>query len=794
LVITAFIILHLQNFLFFQSLINTLQMAKNLVIVESPAKAKTIEKFLGKDFVVKSSFGHVRDLSKKELGVNVEKDFKPVYEITPDKKKTVAELKKIAKGAETVWLATDEDREGEAISWHLMEALKLDEAKTKRIAFHEITKTAILEAIKNPRKIDYHLVDAQQARRVLDRLVGFEISPVLWRKVKPSLSAGRVQSVAVRLIVEREEEIKSFKQESSFRVIAKFEIKNDFGTAILNAELPKRFKERSEALDFLKTCIPADFVIGAVEKKPGKKSPAPPFTTSTLQQEASRKLGFSVSKTMVVAQQLYESGKITYMRTDSVNLSKLALGVAKKVITTNYGESYVKTRQFKTKSKSAQEAHEAIRPTYLENQTVDGDPAQKRLYELIWKRTIASQMAEAVLERTTVSIDVSTSPQKFVAKGEVIKFDGFLKVYLESTDDGENGEQKGVLPPMKKGESLERKEISAIERFSQAPPRYTEASLVKKMEELGIGRPSTYAPTISTIQKREYVVKEERDGKIREFDQLTLIGDNVKEEVKTEKTGYEKGKLFPTDIGNVVNGFLVEYFPNILDYNFTANVEKEFDEIADGAKVWNKMIKEFYKPFHDQIEETLETSKKHSGERLLGTDPKSGKNVYARIGRYGAMIQIGESTDEEKPKFAGLRKGQSIEEVTLEEALEMFKLPREVGTFEDKPMLAALGRFGPYVKHDNKFYSLEKTDDPMTITGERAIELIEKKRKVLKERIIKQFKEDASIEVLNGRYGPFIKQDKKNYRIPKGKDAKEAKDLTYEDCLEIIKKGQKKKK
>ena len=769
-------------------------MAKNLVIVESPAKAKTIEKFLGKDFVVKSSFGHIRDLSKKELGVNIEKDFKPVYEISPDKKKTVAELKKIAKTAETVWLATDEDREGEAISWHLMEALNLDEAKTKRIAFHEITKTAILEAIETPRKIDYHLVDAQQARRVLDRLVGFEISPVLWRKVKPSLSAGRVQSVAVRLIVDREEEIKAFKQESSFRVIAKFEIKNDFGTAILNAELPKRFKERSEALDFLKSCIPADFVIGAVEKKPGKKSPAPPFTTSTLQQEASRKLGFSVSKTMVIAQQLYESGKITYMRTDSVNLSKLALSVAKKVITNNYGETYVKTRQFKTKSKSAQEAHEAIRPTYLENQTVEGDPAQKRLYELIWKRTVASQMAEAVLERTTVSIDISTNPLKFVAKGEVIKFDGFLKVYLESTDEGENGEQKGVLPPMKKGETLERKEINAIERFSQAPPRYTEASLVKKMEELGIGRPSTYAPTISTIQKREYVVKEERDGKIREFDQLTLMGDHVKEEVKTEKTGYEKGKLFPTDIGNVVNGFLVEHFPNILDYNFTASVEKEFDEIADGLKVWNKMIKEFYKPFHDQIEETLENSKKHSGERLLGTDPKSGKNVYARIGRYGAMIQIGESTDEEKPKFAGLRKGQSIEEVTLEEALEMFKLPREVGIYEDKPMLAALGRFGPYVKHDNKFYSLEKTDDPMSITGERAIELIEKKRKALKERIIKQFKEDASIEVLNGRYGPFIKQDKKNYRIPKGKGAKEAKDLTYEDCLEIIKKGQKKKK
>ncbi len=769
-------------------------MAKNLVIVESPAKAKTIEKFLGKDFVVKSSFGHVRDLSKKELGVNIEKDFEPIYEITPDKKKTVAELKKLAKGVDIVWLATDEDREGEAISWHLLEALKLDEKKTKRIAFHEITKTAIQDAIKNPRTIDRHLVDAQQARRVLDRLVGFEISPVLWRKIKPSLSAGRVQSVAVRLVVEREESIKAFKQESSFKVVAKFDLKNEFGNAVLNAELPKRFKEKKEALAFLNECIPANFVIGSIEKKPGKKSPAAPFTTSTLQQEASRKLGFSVSKTMVVAQQLYESGKITYMRTDSVNLSKLALGVAKNVISKNYGESYVKVRQFKTKSKSAQEAHEAIRPTYLENQVIEGDASQKRLYDLIWKRTIASQMADAKLEKTNVSIDISTSPQKFVAKGEVIQFDGFLKVYLESTDDNENGEQKGVLPKMKKGETLKRIEISAAERFSQPPPRYTEASLVKKMEELGIGRPSTYAPTISTIQKREYVVKEEREGIERKYEYLLLADDVVKEEVKTEKTGFEKGKLYPTDIGNVVNGFLVEHFPNILDYNFTANVEKEFDEIADGVKVWNKMIKEFYKPFHGQVEETLETSKKHSGERLLGKDPKSGKNVYARIGRYGGMIQIGESTDEEKPKFAGLRKGQSIDEITFEEAMEMFKLPREVGNYEDKPIMAALGRFGPYVKHDNKFYSLEKTDDPMTVEQDRAIELIEKKRKVLKERVIKLFKEDKSIEVLNGRFGPYISKEKKNYRIPKGKGAKEAKDLTLEDCLEIIEKGQKKKK
>lgn len=754
-------------------------MAKNLVIVESPAKAKTIEKFLGKEFAVRSSFGHVRDLSKKDLSVDVENDFIPKYEISADKKKTITELKKIAKNAEVIWLATDEDREGEAISWHLVEALNLDENKTKRIVFHEITKNAILEAIETPRALDHHLVDAQQARRVLDRLVGYELSPVLWKKVKPALSAGRVQSVAVRLIVEREEEIKAFKTDSSYRITAKFIT----GTSEISAELSKRFKSKEEALDLLNSCISAKFTIGSVEKKPATKSPAPPFTTSTLQQEASRKLGYSVAKTMMVAQQLYESGKITYMRTDSVNLSKLALSMAKKVITGSYGEKYVNTRQFKTKSKSAQEAHEAIRPTYMENQEIDGDPSQKRLYELIWKRTVASQMASAQLEKTNAIINISTSKENFVANGEVIKFDGFLKVYLESTDD-ENGETtKGMLPPLKKGDVLTRKEIIGTQRFTQSPPRYTEASLVKKLEELGIGRPSTYAPTISTIQKREYVEKTERDGVEREYVYMSLLNGKVKEEVKTEKTGYEKNKLFPTDIGTIVTNFLVEYFANILDYNFTASVEKEFDEIADGNKVWNEMIKEFYAPFHDQIQDTLEKSKKQSGERLLGQDPVTGLNVYAKIGRYGPLVQIGESREDEKPKFAGMNKGQSIETVTLEEALDMFKLPREVGTFENEVMTAAIGRFGPYVRHNNQFFSLAKTDDPLSITEERAIELIKNKRLADKERIIKEFTEDKTVQVLKGRYGAYISQGKKNYRIPKGKDPA---GLSLEDCQEII--------
>ncbi len=754
-------------------------MTKNLVIVESPAKAKTIEKFLGKDFAVRSSFGHIRDLSKKDLSVDVDHDFAPKYEISADKKKTITELKKISKNAEVVWLATDEDREGEAISWHLVEALNLDESKTKRIVFHEITKNAILEAIKNPRTIDHHLVDAQQARRVLDRLVGYELSPVLWKKVKPALSAGRVQSVAVRLIVEREDEIKAFKSDSAYRIIAIF--KTD--SSEISAELPKRFKTKEEALDFLNKCIDASFTVNSVEKKPASKSPAPPFTTSTLQQEASRKLGFSVAKTMMVAQQLYESGKITYMRTDSVNLSKLALSMAKKVITSNYGENYVNTRQFKTKSKSAQEAHEAIRPTYMETQELNGDPSQKRLYELIWKRTIASQMASAQLEKTNVIINVSTADENFVAKGEVIKFDGFLKVYLESTDDDDAEATKGMLPPLKKDDTLTRKEITGTQRFTQSPPRYTEASLVKKLEELGIGRPSTYAPTISTIQKREYVEKTEKQGVEREYVYLSLLNSKVNEEVRTEKTGYEKNKLFPTDIGTIVNNFLVQYFDNILDYNFTASVEKEFDEIAEGNKAWNEMIKEFYGPFHDRIQDTLEKSKKQSGERLLGQDPVSGKNVYTKIGRYGPLVQIGESREDEKPRFAGLNKGQSIETVTLEEALDMFKLPREVGTFEDEVLTAAIGRFGPYIRHKGQFFSLQKTDDPLSVTEERAIELIKNKRQADKERIIKEFDEDKTVQVLKGRYGAYISQGKKNYRIPKGKDPE---GLTLEECNEII--------
>ena len=765
-------------------------MAKNLVIVESPAKAKTIEKFLGKDFSVKSSFGHVRDLSKKDLSVDPEKGFLPNYEIPADKKKTVKELKQLAKGAEIVWLATDEDREGEAISWHLVEALDLDEGKTKRIVFHEITKNAILEAIDNPRTIDHHLVDAQQARRVLDRLVGYELSPVLWKKVKPALSAGRVQSVAVRLIVEREEEIKKFVSESAFRVVGEFEVPNKPGHITISAELNKRFKTKEEAKNFLEACISADFPVESVEKKPAKKSPAPPFTTSTLQQEASRKLGYSVAKTMMVAQQLYESGRITYMRTDSVNLSKLALGMAKKVIGDNYGEEYIKTRQFVTKSKSAQEAHEAIRPTFLENQQIEGDASQKRLYELIWKRTVASQMAEAQLEKTIINIGVTGSKEKFVARGEVVTFDGFLKVYLESTDDEDQETQKGLLPKVGEGELLKRLEISATERFSQPPPRYTEASLVKKMEELGIGRPSTYAPTISTIQKREYVVKEDRTGEDRKYFRYVLTNGNMEGSELTEKTRFEKSKLFPTDIGIVVNNFLVEYFDNILDYNFTASVEKEFDEIAEGQKAWNDMIKEFYGPFHNRIQDTLEKSKKQSGERLLGQDPASGQNVYAKIGRYGPIVQIGESQGDEKPKFAGMKRGQSIDSVTLEEALELFKLPRTVGSYEDAEMSVAIGRFGPYVRHANKFYSLEKTDDPMSITSERAIELIENKRKADREKVIREYDLDDSVKVLKGRYGAYISRGKKNYRIPKGKDPAA---LTLDDCLAIIEAADNKK-
>ncbi|MCD4744672.1 MAG: type I DNA topoisomerase [Bacteroidales bacterium] len=759
-------------------------MVENLVIVESPAKAKTIEKFLGNDFLVKSSFGHVRDLFKKSISVDIEKDFKPNYEISSDKKKIVNELKKIAKEAKTVWLATDEDREGEAISWHLVKALNLEEDKTKRIVFHEITKTAITEAIKNPRGIDKNLVDAQQARRVLDRLVGYELSPLLWKKIKPALSAGRVQSVAVRLIVEREEDIKAFKSTSSYKITANFEINKDNKISVLNAELPKRFKTKDEALEFLNRCKSAEYTIISIEKKPAKKSPAPPFTTSTLQQEASRKLGFPVARTMLVAQQLYESGKITYMRTDSVNLSNLALSMAKKEITESYGAKYVKIRKYITKSKSAQEAHEAIRPTYFNNQSIEGDISQKRLYELIWKRTIASQMSDALLEKTNVNIDISTTQEKFIAKGEILLFDGFLKVYLESSDDGDSEAKKGVLPPLKIGEKLLLQEIIAMERFTQYPPRYTEASLVKKMEELGIGRPSTYAPTISTIQKREYVVKEDREGYLRKYNQISLKNNIIKEEIKAEKTGYEKAKLFPTDIGGIVNKFLVQYFKNILDYNFTANVEREFDEIAKGQKIWNEMIKDFYSPFHNQIEETLEKSKKHSGERLLGQDPKTGINVYAKIGRYGPIIQKGETEAEQKPKFAGMKKGQSIDTITLNEALELFKYPRNIGEYEKEEISVAIGRFGPYVKHKALFYSLKKTDDPASINKERAVELIEEKRKKEKEKLIKEFKEDTSVKILNGRWGPYISIDKNNFRIPKDKDPK---NLSLKDCQDIVK-------
>ena len=760
-------------------------MTKNLVIVESPAKAKTIEGFLGKDYLVKSSFGHVRDLSKKELGIDIEHNFLPIYEVSPDKIKVVKDLKKLAKEAETVWLASDEDREGEAISWHLVESLDLDMKKVKRIVFHEITKPAILHAIETPRDIDYNLVNAQQARRVLDRLVGFELSPVLWRKVKPSLSAGRVQSVAVRLIVEREEDVRNFKSTASYRVTARFDVTTPERVAILTAELPKRLTTKEDALKFLNKCIGANFTIAEIETNPGKKSPAAPFTTSTLQQEASRKLGFSVAKTMLVAQQLYEDGKITYMRTDSTNLSDTALGMAKKEITSLYGAEYVKIRHYTTKSKGAQEAHEAIRPTYLNQSSINGDSSQQKLYELIWKRTVASQMADAILEKTNVTINISTTPEKLVAKGEIIKFEGFLKVYLESTDDEPSEKEENVLPPIKVGQALGLIQMDAVERFTQQPPRYTEASLVKKLEELGIGRPSTYVPTISTIQKREYVVKEDRDGIIRQFTHILLKNNKINEDIKSEKTGFDKSKLFPTDIGTLVNKFLVQNFGNILEYNFTASVEKEFDEIAQGMKVWNDVIREFYGPFHVQVEETLKTSEKVKGERALGIDPVSKKNVIVRLGRFGPMVQIGETSEtEEKPRFASLKKTQSMDTITLDEALELFKFPRNIGQYEDTDMLVAVGRFGPYINHNKAFYSLPKTDDPAVITPERAIEIIEEKRLKDSQKLIQEFAEDAELKVLNGRWGPYIALGKNNYKIPKGKDPLT---LTFLDCQQIIK-------
>lgn len=765
-------------------------MANNLVIVESPAKAKTIEKFLGTGFVVKSSYGHIRDLAKAGKGIDTKNNFEMQYLISDDKQKIVNELMSAVSKADMVWLASDEDREGEAIAWHLKETLKLSDDKTKRIVFNEITKTAILNAINNPRNIDMNLVNAQQARRALDRLVGFEISPILWRKIKPALSAGRVQSVAVRLIVEREDEIRKFKSKSYFRVIAIFDIPNSNKT--LKAELSQRFDKEEEAYKFLEACQNgAAFVVNNVEKKASKRSPAPPFTTSTLQQEASRKLGFPVARTMQVAQQLYENGFITYMRTDSVNLSDLALSMAKEEITKLYGREYLKTRKYQTKTKGAQEAHEAIRPTNMANTTILGDPSQRRLYELIWKRTIASQMSDAELEKTNISIDISTRDEKFAATGEIVLFDGFLKLYMESTDDEQDEQTENVLPPLSQGMQLAMKKCEATERFTQHPARYTEASLVKKMEDLGIGRPSTYASIISTIQQREYVVKEDRDGTTREYTTLTLSNNYIGHSVAKEKTGYEKGKLFPTDIGTIVNSFLLQHFDNIMDYNFTAIVEKDFDDIALGHKEWKNVIADFYHPFHENVERTNETSQRASGEHLLGTDPKTGKNVYAKIGRYGAMVQIGESNTEEKPSFAALKKGQSIDTITLEEALELFALPRIVGAMENKDMTVAIGRFGPYVRHDGKFYSLDKTDDPYSITDERCIEIITKKRKENEEKeklmavLPKTIGEHEGEAITSniGRFGPYLSYKSKNYKLPKGTNPLE---VTLDDAMAII--------
>jgi DNA topoisomerase I len=762
-------------------------MQKNLVIVESPAKAKTIEKFLGDDYKVMSSYGHIRDLKKKELSIDV-KTLEPDYEIPAEKTKLVSELKSQAKNAEKVWLASDEDREGEAISWHLCEVLGLDEAKTSRIVFHEITKGAILEAIKTPRHLDMNLVNAQQARRVLDRLVGFKLSPVLWRKVKPALSAGRVQSVAVRLIVEREREIQNFVSEPFYRVNGIFAIINADGSATeLKAELGTKFKNHNDAVIFLEKCKEAVFIIDAVNKKPLKRTPAPPFTTSTMQQEAARKLGFTVSQTMMVAQHLYENGLITYMRTDSVNLSSLCIDASKEEITTLYGEEYSKPRQYHTHSKGAQEAHEAIRPTNINAVNIEGTQQEKRLYDLIWKRTVACQMADAELEKTTVNIKISTAEEMFVATGEIVKFDGFMKVYHESTDDEDNNDESSrILPPLKKGQQLQRREITSTERFSVGPMRYTEASLVHKLEELGIGRPSTYAPTISTIQQREYVAKGDKKGEDRSYTVDSLKGIKVTSKQKTEVTGSEKGKLIPSDVGIVVNDFLMEYFPGIMDYNFTANVEKRFDEIAEGKAEWTSMLKKFYKGFEPTVESTMNIKAEHKvGERELGIDPKSGKPVFVKIGRFGPVIQIGSAEDEEKPRFSQLPSGKSMENITLNEALELFKLPREVGEYENCKVVIGAGRFGPYVLHNKKYVSLPKEEDPMTVTLETAISLIEKKRQQENNRNLKQFAEEPKLSVLNGRYGPYIAYDGKNYRLPKTLHERAA-ELTLEECMKVV--------
>ena len=770
-------------------------MQKNLVIVESPAKAKTIEKFLGPDFKVMSSLGHIRDLKKKNFGVDLE-TFEPQYEIPADKRHVVSDLRAQAKASEAVWLASDEDREGEAIAWHLAEVLGLDPKETRRIVFHEITKPAILSAIEHPRHIDLNLVDAQQARRVLDRLVGFKLSPVLWRRVRPSLSAGRVQSVAVRLIVEREREIQKFIPEASYRVTANFNVPADNGqTVLLKAELNKRFATKDEAEEFLTYCRDAAFNIDSITTRPTKRTPAAPFTTSTLQQEAARKLGFPVSMTMRVAQTLYESGLITYMRTDSMNLSDLCLNSCGPVIEQLMGAEYHKRRTYHTHSKGAQEAHEAIRPTDMARQHVEGTPQEKRLYELIWKRTIASQMADAQLERTTVNIAINNRPEYFQATGQVVRFDGFMRVYRESLGDDEvqQADDANLLPPMNEGQQLEKHNITAQQRFTQQPPRYTEPSLVHKLEELGIGRPSTYAPTISTIQQREYVVKGEKEGTPRAFIQLSLLPDGqITEETLTENVGSDKGKLIPTDIGLVVNDFLMEYFPDIMDYNFTANVEKEFDEVAEGHKNWTNLISTFYRDFEPQVERTMNEKTEHRvGERELGIDPQSGKPVSVKIGRFGPVAQKGESGSEEKPTFANLKAGQSIETITLDEALELFKLPRELGEFEGVMLKANSGRFGPYVQMNKLYVSIPKDEDPMTISLERAIELVQMKREADAKSLLKTFDEEPGLEVKMGRWGPYIAYKKKNYKIP-AKEAENAANLSLEDCKRIMEEDSKK--
>ena len=762
-------------------------MQDNLVIVESPAKAKTIEKFLGKDYKVMSSYGHIRDLKKKELSIDMQ-TLEPDYEIPDEKKKLVSELKSSAKKASKIWLASDEDREGEAISWHLCEVLGLDEAKTSRIVFHEITKSAILEAIKTPRRLDMNLVNAQQARRVLDRLVGFKLSPILWRKVKPALSAGRVQSVAVRLIVEREREIQNFKTEPYYRLNAIFGIDNADGSqSELKAELDTRFKTHEEALAFLEKCKTAEFSIGSIAKKPLKRSPAPPFTTSTLQQEAARKLGFTVSQTMMVAQRLYENGLITYMRTDSVNLSRLAINTSKDEIIRLYGKEYSRPRNFTTHSKGAQEAHEAIRPTEMTRNVIEGTAQERRLYELIWKRTTASQMQDAEIEKTTVSIDVSGTTERFVATGEVVAFDGFLKVYRESTDDDETQEESGhMLPVMREGQRLERREIVSTERYSQCPVRYTEASLVHKLEELGIGRPSTYAPTISTVQQREYVLKGDKKGVERAYKVDSLKGIKIASRTKMEMAGNEKGKLLPTDIGIVVNDFLMENFPVIMDYHFTAKVEQQFDRIAEGKEEWTIMMQDFDKGFEPTVENVMNARSEHkAGERELGVEPATGKPVFVKIGRFGPVVQIGTADDKEKPRFSQMPADKSMETITLEEALELFKLPRTVGQYEGSDVVIGAGRFGPYVLHNKKYVSLPKDEDPMAVTLEQAVSLITEKRRQEEERHLKTFEEDAKLEVLNGRYGPYIAYDGKNYRMPKAMHDR-ARELTYAECMEIV--------